>query len=61
HYYENRILYGKDNYEISRNGDSGGPVFYYLQSLLSVGLVGIHTYAVADYSSALPLSVILRE
>ncbi|KAF0519069.1 hypothetical protein F8M41_016676 [Gigaspora margarita] len=58
---DNFILYGKDSFETSCEGDSGGPVYSYLQSLLKVNLIGIHSSHLKDFSASLPLDIILRE
>ncbi|KAF0500253.1 hypothetical protein F8M41_020311 [Gigaspora margarita] len=58
---ENLIYYGQDNFKISCEGDSGGSAFSYLRDLSIVGLNGIHTGAMEDFSESLPLIEILRE
>ncbi|CAG8837240.1 20071_t:CDS:1, partial [Racocetra persica] len=56
-----RILYGKDTFQISCGGDSGGPVFHYLRSLLNVGLIGVHVSSFEDFSASTPLDIILDD
>ncbi|CAG8839969.1 11133_t:CDS:1, partial [Gigaspora margarita] len=58
---ENLIFYGQDNFEITCEGDSGGPTFSYLRNLSIVGLNGIHLASQEDFSESMPLDVILRE
>ncbi|CAG8788535.1 16648_t:CDS:2, partial [Dentiscutata erythropus] len=55
------VFYGKDTFQISCGGDSGGPLFSYLQNLNTVGLSGIHIGGIGDFSIFLPLNIILSK
>ncbi|KAF0415455.1 hypothetical protein F8M41_007633 [Gigaspora margarita] len=55
------IFYGKDTYQIACSGDSGGPVFSYLQNLKTVGLSGIHSGHHYDFFEFVPLDIILNK
>ncbi|RIB07136.1 hypothetical protein C2G38_2114572 [Gigaspora rosea] len=56
---EDLIYYGKDTFQISCGGDSGGPVFSYLNDLSTVSLHGISISRFFDFSESLPLNIIL--
>ncbi|KAF0515982.1 protease [Gigaspora margarita] len=56
---EDLIYYGKDTFQTSCGGDSGGPVFSYLNNLSTVSLHGISILTFFDFSESMPLYKIL--
>ncbi|CAG8587963.1 7574_t:CDS:1, partial [Dentiscutata erythropus] len=55
------IFYGKNSFQISCIGNSGCPVFSYLQNLKTMRLSGIHIQSDGDFSELLPLNIILSK